>query len=47
MLLRDKLLGSLLEIYTFDVASSQCYVNQAVDDILESLVMKNEIKFLS
>ncbi len=51
MMLRDKVLASILEIYTFDLSaassSSQCFVNQAVDEILEALVMKNEIRFLT
>ena len=53
MLLRDKLLGQLLEIYvhsinpdTSSMSQSQCLVNQPADDLLEILLMKNDMKYM-
>ena len=54
MLLRDKILAQLLELYVpsmnagaSDSAATQCFVNQQADDVLEALVMKNDVKFLT
>ena len=53
MMIRDKLLSKLLEIYIgggqqgFETNTSSCYVNQYVDDVVEALLLKSEIRFLS
>lgn len=53
MLLRDKLLSQLMEIYIgggvsgFESNVSSCYVNQYVDDVLEHLLLKNEVRYMT
>ncbi len=53
ILIRDKILTQLLEIYVgagsasgFESNVSSCYVNQFVDDVLEILLLKNDIRFM-
>jgi hypothetical protein len=52
MLLRDKILAQMLEIYVPSMrpsegSSAQCLVNSLADDVLEALAMKSEVKFLT
>lgn len=56
MLLRDKVLAQLLEVYCLTPSSSssdqkqqppQHFVNQGVDSCLEALVLSNDLRFLT
>lgn len=54
MLIRDKLIAQVLDLYipslpqeSHLLSQPHCLVNPFADDVLEALVMKNDIKYLS